>query len=69
MLTLQEVSEWLGVAPDTVKKWFGMGLKGYKINKVIQNPGKRTLEVLRSPLRTTEVGDTAWKAFRPASRR
>ena len=38
MLTLQEVCEWLGVAPDTVKKWFGMGLKGYKIDKVIRIP-------------------------------
>jgi hypothetical protein len=38
MLSSSEVCEWLGISLDTLNKWFGMGLVGYKIDKVIRIP-------------------------------
>ena len=38
LLSAKQVCEWLGISSETLNKWFGMGLKGYKIDKVIRIP-------------------------------
>jgi len=38
LLTAKEVCEWLGISSETLNKWFGMGLKGYRVGKVIRVP-------------------------------
>jgi excisionase family DNA binding protein len=38
LLTAKQVCEWLGISSDTLNKWFAMGLKGYRVGKVIRIP-------------------------------
>ena len=47
MLTAGQVCEWLGISLDTLHKWFGMGLVGYRIGKVIRIPENELWKFLR----------------------
>jgi len=46
MLRPPEVCAWLGISQDTLNKWFGMGLVGYKVEKVILIPENKLWEFL-----------------------
>jgi excisionase family DNA binding protein len=38
LLTAKEVCELMRISLDTLHKWFGMGLKGYRVERVIRIP-------------------------------
>jgi hypothetical protein len=46
MLSAKEVCELMRISLDTLHKWLGMGLVGYKIDKVIRIPENKLWEFL-----------------------